>query len=142
MFAINTHINIGAALSTTLISIAFFNTFDRAPPAKSGSNLNVPQKEQPLPSRANDRTAVKRTHVDLHALEKHAGDLSIDCDHIRVLYAYGAQPAVIFVGSIETSYEVIYISSKCDSLQTFTCSPLANSATFCGFCITIIPGSN
>ena len=128
--------------------------------------LRVPM--QPLPSRADYRTAVKRMHADLHALERHGGDLGIDCDPIRVSHAYGAQLAAIFPGSTKPSCEahcaytrtlqlsscssnantatssgsVIHASSECDSLQTSTSSPLANSATSCCFSTAIASGSN
>ena len=121
-----------------------------------------------MPSRADYRTSVKCMHADLHALERHGGDLGIDCDPIRVSHAYGAQLEAIFAGSTELSCEahcaytrtlqlsscssnantatssgsVIPTSSECDSLQTSTSSPLANSATSCGFSTAIASGCN
>ena len=50
----------------------------------------MPQEVQPLPLRANYRTAVKRMHADLQALVRHGGALGIDSDPIRVARAYGA----------------------------------------------------
>ena len=108
-FAANNHEGIGAATSTTfsnmlasatderadsasqlhqipktgLCDCISFDTFARGPPAQSGYFLNTPQEAQPLPSRADYRTAVKRMHADLQALVRHGGDLGIDSDPIK-----------------------------------------------------------
>ena len=108
-FAANCHEGIGAATSTTFSSMLAndtyeradsgsqlhyvpktglhdclsFGTFARGPPAQSGYILDTPREEQPMPLRADYRTAVKRMHADLQALVMHGGELGIGCDPIR-----------------------------------------------------------